>query len=461
MAKKAPLEGIRVLDFTWAWAGPQASLILALLGAEVIKVESRRRLDHSRLRSLVAGPVASPDESFIFNTLNLNKLSVTLNLSEPRAVEIAKALAQISDVVMENMRPGVMDRLGLGYEALRALKSDIIMLSSSAVGGSGPERLYTGYAPTFAAMGGLAYITGRPDGRPAPLMGAIDLRVGSTGAFAVLAALYYHQRTGKGQYIDLSSAEAVSALMGDAFMDYTMNERVQERMGNLDQVMAPHGCYRCRAEREWVTIAVGSEEEWRSLCRVLGDQRLTEDERFADGYSRRQNQDDLDKIIGEWTAGRSAQEVMQSLAERRRGRDARLRRPLTRAGRSGRGARHPNRSRASHDGQEASGRPDVETIEDARRDKAPRAAHRGGQRLRAGPVAGDVAGGDGAAGRRAGHLLEEALPKAPVRCSLPRPDPSRGCQRPNRAASSRPHNGHRSPAGRGRGAAHRAAPTRR
>lgn len=313
MAKKAPLEGIRILDFTWAWAGPQASLILALLGAEVIKVESRRRLDHSRLRSLVAGPLAGPDESFIFNTLNLNKLSVTLNLSQPQAVEMAKALAQISDVVMENMRPGVMDRLGLGYEALRALKPDIVMLSSSAVGGSGPERLYTGYAPTFAAMGGLAYITGRPGGRPAPLMGAIDLRVGSTGAFAVLAALYYHQRTGKGQYIDLSSAEAVSALMGDAFIDYTMNGRVQERMGNRDQIMAPHGCYRCRGENEWVTIAVGTEEEWRSLYRVLGDRRLTDDERFADGYSRWQNQDDLDKIIGEWTADRSAQEVMQSL----------------------------------------------------------------------------------------------------------------------------------------------------
>ena len=162
-------------------------------------------------------------------------------------------------------------------------------------------------------MGGLAYITGRPGGRPAPLMGAIDLRVGSTSAFAVLAALYYHQRTGKGQYIDLSSAEAVSALMGDAFMDYTMNGRVQERMGNRDQVMAPHGCYRCRGESEWVTIAVGSEEEWRSLCRVLGDSRLTEDEQFADGYSRWQNQDDLDEVVGEWTAGRSAQEVMQSL----------------------------------------------------------------------------------------------------------------------------------------------------
>ncbi len=321
MTKRAPLEGIRVLDFTWAWAGPQATLLLALLGAEVIKVESRRRLDHSRLRSLVSGPsMTGPDHSFIFNTLNLNKLSVTLNLSQPKAVEIARALAGISDVVTQNMRPGVMERLGLGYEDLRAIRPDIIMLSSSAVGASGPERLYTGYAPTFAAMGGLAYITGRAGGRPAPLMGVIDLRVGSTSAFAVLAALYYRQRTGKGQYIDLSSAEAVSALMGDAFMDYTMNRRVQNRMGNRDQIMAPHNCYHClpagrqgRGENEWVTIAVGTEEEWRSLCRVIGDARLTEDERFADAYSRWKNQEELDRIIGEWTAGQSPHEVMQSL----------------------------------------------------------------------------------------------------------------------------------------------------
>ncbi len=174
--KRLPLEGVRVLDFTWAWAGPQATLLLALLGAEVLKVESRRRLDHSRLRSLVAGPsMTGPDASFIFNTLNLNKLSVTLNLSKPAAIDIARSLAKISDVVTENMRPGVLERLGLGFEELKKIKPDIVMLSSSAVGATGPERFTTGYAPTFAAMGGMAYITGRIGGRPAPLMGTIDL----------------------------------------------------------------------------------------------------------------------------------------------------------------------------------------------------------------------------------------------------------------------------------------------
>ena len=308
-----PLEGVRILDFTWAWAGPHATLLLAFLGAEVIKVESRRRLDHTRLRSLMTGPImTSPDHSVIFNDLNAGKLSLTLNLSQPKAVEIAKRVAQISDVVTENMRPGVMERLGLGYDDLKAVKPNIIMLSSSAVGATGPERTYAGYAPTFAAMGGLAYITGHPDDPPMPLSGAVDLRVGTTSAFAILAALHYRARTGKGQHIDLSSTEAVSALIGHTFMDYSMNSRVQTRAGNRDQLMAPHNCYPCLGEDKWVTIAVACQEEWDALRRVVGDGRL-EDARFADVSSRWQNQEALDQLIGEWTASRTQEEVTQAL----------------------------------------------------------------------------------------------------------------------------------------------------
>jgi len=310
---RGPLDGVRILDFTWAWAGPHATLLLALLGAEVIKVESRRRLDHTRLRSLMTGPtMTSPDHSVIFSDLNLGKLSLTLNLSKPEAVKIAKRVAQISDVVIQNMRPGVMDRLGLGYDALRAVKPDIIMLSSSAVGATGPERTYAGYAPTFAAMGGHAYITGHTNGPPMPLSGAVDLRVGTTSAFAILAALYYRARTGKGQHIDLSSTEAVSALIGHVFMDYSMNGRVQTRAGNRDHLMAPHNCYRCLGDNKWVTIAVACDDEWDALRRVVGDSRL-EDERFADVSSRWQNQDALDQLIGEWTASRSQEEVTHAL----------------------------------------------------------------------------------------------------------------------------------------------------
>jgi len=311
-----PLDGVRVVDFIWAWAGPYATLLLAMLGAEVIKVESRRRLDHTRVRSLMTGPtMGGPDHSAVFNDLNLNKLSLTLNLTRPEAIGIAKRLAIVSDVVTQNMRPGVMERLGLSYDELKAVKTDIIMLSSSAVGATGPERTYVGYAPTFAGVGGIAYVSGYPEGRPTTLTGAIDTRVGTTAAFAVLAALHYRQRTGKGQHIDLSSSEAISSLAGDVLMDYTMNGTVRERDGNSDEIMAPHGCYPCRGEDRWVTIAVDGEDEWRALCQALGSPEWTRSTRFADVASRRQNLEELDRMIAAWTGQHTDYEVMEILQE--------------------------------------------------------------------------------------------------------------------------------------------------
>jgi benzylsuccinate CoA-transferase BbsF subunit len=310
---RLPLQGIRVVDFTWAWAGPQATLLLGMLGAEIIKIESHARLDHTRVRSLMAGPnLTSPDHSVIFAEFNLNKLSLTLNLTHAAAVDIIKRLVKISDVVAENMRPGVLARLGLDYETLRTVKPDIIMLSSSAVGSTGLERTYVGYAPTFAAMSGIAHITGPAEGPPTPLSGAIDLRVGTTSAFAILAALYHRARTGQGQYIDLSSTEAISAMIGDTFLEHAMNSRSPGRAANRDRSMAPHNCYPCAGDDTWVTIAVATDDEWRALCAVIADPRL-EDERFADGYGRWLNQDELDQIIGQWTASRSPQEITETL----------------------------------------------------------------------------------------------------------------------------------------------------
>ncbi len=312
--KEYPLQGIRIVDFTWAWAGPYATLLLALLGAEVIKVESLRRLDHTRLRSLMTGPtVGGPNQSTVFNDLNLNKLSLTLDLTQPKAIDIAKRLVKMADVVTQNMRPGVMDRLGLSYQALREVRPDIIMLSSSALGSTGPERTYVGYAPTFAAISGLAYVSGYPEGPPSTLSGAIDTRVATTSAFAILAALNYRQRTGRGQHIDLSSAEAISCLAGEVFMDYTMNRRVTERSGNRDQIMAPHNCYPCRGEDCWVTIVVSTDEEWRAFCQAMGNPGWIEDERFIDADSRWQNQEELDRLVSEWTRQYSDYEVTEAL----------------------------------------------------------------------------------------------------------------------------------------------------
>ncbi len=309
-----PLKGIRLTEFTSAWAGPYATCLLALLGMEIIKVESRQWLDHSRILSFSTGrQFTNPDQSEVFNNLNLNKKSVTLNLKKPGSVELAKKLVSVSDVVMENMRPGVMQRLGLGYETLRESKPDIIYLSSSACGQTGPHRQYVGYAPTFAALGGVSFITGYEDRQPSNFMGAIDLRSATTSAVAILAALYQHQRTGKGQYIDLASQETIAVLNGEALMDYILNQHVRMRRGNTDDLMAPHNCYRCAGEDNWVSIAVADDQEWQGLCRVMGRPELARDERFADQKKRLENQTDLDRIIAEWTRNQDYYQVMEKL----------------------------------------------------------------------------------------------------------------------------------------------------
>jgi benzylsuccinate CoA-transferase BbsF subunit len=314
-ANGGPLAGIRVTDFTWAWAGPHGTLLLAMLGAEVIKIESRVRIDHSRVRSLMGGTVqGSPDESPLFNDLNLGKLSLSLDLRKEEARDIVRRLVAESDIVVQNMRPGVLDRLGLGYEDLRAVKADIIMMSSSAVGATGPEKSYIGYAPTFAALSGIADITGYADEPPVPLSGSVDLRVGTACSFAVMAALYHRNRTGQGQNIDLSSTEVMSSMMGEAFLEYGMTGRIPQRQGNRDDFMAPHGCYACRPtdEPQWVTIAVDSQSEWEALRSVIGDPAL-DDEAFADPFKRWQNQEWLDEIIERWTRERGQYELTQAL----------------------------------------------------------------------------------------------------------------------------------------------------
>jgi crotonobetainyl-CoA:carnitine CoA-transferase CaiB-like acyl-CoA transferase len=312
--RNGPLSGVRVTEFTSAWAGPYATCLLGFLGAEVIKVESRKRLDHSRFTSFTtARTFSGPDESPVFDNLNLNKLSVCLNLSHPRAVEIARRLVGTSDVVVENMRPGVIERLGLGYAALREVKPDIVYLSSSACGQTGPDRENVGYAPNFAGAAGLSHVTGYPDWPPSILSGAIDLRSATTAAWAILAALLYRQRTGEGQHIDLASQEAIALLNADALMDFFLNQRVRTRVGNRHDTMAPHNCYRCRGEEKWISIAVADDEEWRALCGVIGRPELVEDEQFSTAAARWKNQDALDQIIAEWTVTQDDYDAMHRL----------------------------------------------------------------------------------------------------------------------------------------------------
>jgi benzylsuccinate CoA-transferase BbsF subunit len=308
------LKGIRIADFSWVWAGPLATLLLSFMGAEIIKIESRKRVDQMRQGSITTGDSFSDfNASPIFNNANLNKKGVTLDLSRPEGVELAKRIVAVSDLTLENMRPGVMDKLGLGYKDLAKVKPDIIMLSASGFGSSGPYREYAGYAPIFAAFGGLAYLTGYKDGEPNTMSGVMDLRVGTASAFALLAALIHRQKTGEGQYIDLSSSECVSALVGGELMEYTMNKTSPFRCGNQDTIMAPHNCYRCKGRDKWISIAVATDEEWKALCGVMGNPAWTKDEAFCTVYSRWQNRVQLDKHISEWTINYTHYEAMTML----------------------------------------------------------------------------------------------------------------------------------------------------
>jgi len=308
--RSAPLSGVRVLDFTWNLAGPYCSLQLALLGAEVIKVETATNLDGMRRGQYAID--LDPDASPTFNSVNLNKLGLRLNLKRAGGVETIESLAAVSDVLVENFRTGVLDRMGIGYESLRRHNPTIIVASSSAFGGSGPESAYPGYASVFNASGGLGSLTGYEDGPPVELRDSIDLRVGAALAYAVLCALWHRERTGEGQYIDLSSVEAIAALAGSSVFEHLMTGTVPTRVGNRDARRAPHGLYLCRGD-DWIALSVGSDAEFRALCGVMGKPSLAGDARFTDGYRRLRHAAELDEVVEAWTRRREAVALTRSL----------------------------------------------------------------------------------------------------------------------------------------------------
>ena len=308
------LKGVRVADFSMVWAGPYATAVLGYMGAEIIKIESHKHIDQTRQGSITLGEdYDGVNSSPIFNNANLNKKSVSIDISTKEGAELAKKIVAESDIVVENMRPGKMAKVGLGYEDLKAVKPDIIMISASGFGATGPYASYGGYAPIFASIGGLAYLTGYADGEPNTMSGVMDLRVGTVSAFVALAALLRKQRTGKGMYVDVSSSEAISSLIGSDLMGYTMNGVSPMRRGNDDSIMAPHQVYRCKGNDKWVSIAVATEEEWKSLCHVMGDPEWTKDAKYADEYARWSNRKELDKHMTEWTKEYEDYEVMDLL----------------------------------------------------------------------------------------------------------------------------------------------------
>lgn len=309
-----PLSGIRVTDFTWAVAGPVGTQLMAVMGADVIKVESSKRLDQLREGEPYADHIPGVNRSGRFNNLNLCKKSITVDLKQPEAIDLVRQLIKVSDVVIENFAYGVMDKFGLGHDALRKLRSDLIVVSSIGLGSTGPRKHYVAYGNTLHAFSGLTALTGYYNGPPQGIGGTYsDPLTGITAIFAILAALNHRDQTGEGQYIDLSMAEATLVQLPEAVMDYMMNGRVRKCEGNRDDIMAPHNTYRCKGDDSWVAIAVGSEEEWLAFCKAIGEPAWTKDDKFADTVSRWRNQDELDKLVSEWTRTRTSYEVMETL----------------------------------------------------------------------------------------------------------------------------------------------------
>lgn len=309
------LKGIRIADFSWVWAGPYAASLLSYMGAEVIKIESHGRIDQTRKGSIMNGDNFNGyDSSPTFNNANLNKQGVTIDITKPEGAELARKIVEKCDIVVANMRPGKMAKLGLGYEDLKKVKPDIIMLESSGFGATGPYKGYAGFAPIFASFGGLAYLTGYEDGTPNVMSGVQDMRAGTVSAFIMIAALLHRKKTGEGQYIDLSSSECLSTLVGPELMEYTMNRRSPFRAGNQDAIMAPHNCYRCKGDDKWVSIAVATDEEWNSLKKVMGNPEWAENaEKYGGVLARWQNRKELDGQIAQWTKDFTTYEVTELL----------------------------------------------------------------------------------------------------------------------------------------------------
>ncbi|MFC1933132.1 CaiB/BaiF CoA transferase family protein [Chloroflexota bacterium] len=298
------LRGVRIIAFTHVWAGPWATSVLADMGAEVIKIESNQSLDQTRTVTR------------FFNFYNRGVKSCTLDLKQPKGAELFKKLAKISDVVIENFPCRVLPSLGLGYDSLKEVNDDIIVVSLSGFGGTGPDKDYVAYASTVQAIGGLTASFGYPSGEP--ILDNVNTGdpVGSMyGVLGVISALYLRHKTGKGQHVDISESEGMTSIIPEVIMEYVMNGRIRPRMGNRDEIMAPHGCYQCKGEDKWVAMAVGTDEEWRALCQAMGNPEWSKDERFSDQFSRWQNQDELDKLITEWTRNFTPYEVMHKLQE--------------------------------------------------------------------------------------------------------------------------------------------------
>jgi benzylsuccinate CoA-transferase BbsF subunit len=301
-----PLAGIRVANFGWVWAGPVTGQTLSFMGAEVYKIESRTRIDLTRRLPPFGEGIRDPNRSLSNHACWAGNGSITLNLKKPEALELAKQLVAECDVVIENFGPGVINNMGLGYEELVRAKSDIVMFSMPAAGLYGPLRDVRTYGLSLTSITGLDSLVGYRGGPPIPVENAFsDPYNGILGAFAVLTALFHRDRTGKGQHIDYSQAEAVMQMVGPAYMDYALNGRVAGPMGNAHPVAAgaPHGVFPCKGDDRWISVAVMTDEEWRGLVEAMNKPDWATVVTYATAAGRIADADAIHAQLADWTAG--------------------------------------------------------------------------------------------------------------------------------------------------------------
>jgi benzylsuccinate CoA-transferase BbsF subunit len=306
---------LRIAAFNWAMVGPLTLKFFADYGATVIRIETNSRPCVTRTSSPYKDGKPGVNRSGYFNHFSANMMSVSLNMGHPRGIGLAKELVAQADVVMENFTPGIMDRWGLGYEELKKVKSDIIMVRQNGFGMGGPYRNLAAFGMTLAATAGIPNFIGWPDRGPLPVgVGAytdcISPRLASA---AVIAALDYRDRTGKGQLLDLAQYETALYFFLPGVMDYAINGREPKRNGNACPYAAPHGVYACKGVDRWCAIAVLNDDQWASLCNVLGKPEYVPDSRFDTMVHRKAHEKELDALIEGWTIERTPEEVMTVL----------------------------------------------------------------------------------------------------------------------------------------------------